>query len=228
MTSQREIYLFIGAPGSGKGSLAQKCAQELGWRKFSTGDECRKHVNEQTEIGKEIDFAIKSGKLITDELVIAMAAEWLNQNNQDVSAVILDGYPRTIIQAQALDKLLQLGAWKLYVIKLVVGDETVVARLSNRYICQNKRCQAIYSLDTSRPLSSKNEMTCKICGAPLERRKDDEPETVRERLSIYHKHEDELLQFYCSRGQIIKELKVERPLPDVFRDFQQLIGFNGA
>ncbi|TET07002.1 hypothetical protein E3J79_00195 [Candidatus Dependentiae bacterium] len=74
MKRQMEIYLFIGPPGSGKGSLAQKCIRELGWKKFSTGNECRKHVSEQTEIGKEIDFAIKSGKLITDELVIAMVS----------------------------------------------------------------------------------------------------------------------------------------------------------
>jgi len=76
------------------------------------------------------------------------------------------------------------------------------------------------------PLSSKNEITCEICLGQLEQRKDDEPATVRERLVIYHKHEDELLQFYRNRGQTIKELKCEKPLPDVFRDFKQLIGFN--
>jgi len=226
----KDIYLLIGSPGCGKGALAQQCVQKLGWKHLSTGNICRRHISEQTEIGKEIDFAIKSGKLISDELVTAMVAEWFDKDTQDVPAVILDGFPRTRAQAQALDNLLsgRSGEWNLHVLKFNVTDDTVVDRLSRRYICMDKECQVVCSLDVIDPLSGCKAAKCKICSSLLERRKDDEPEAVRDRLAIYHKHEDVLLQFYRDRGQAIKELNAEQPMLGVFRDFRQLIGFSAT
>jgi len=226
MKSAKGIYLLMGPPGCGKGSLAQLCVQQLGWKQLSTGNLCRKHISEQTEIGKEIDFAIKSGKLVSDELVTAMVAEWLDKDAQDAPAVILDGYPRTRAQAQALDNLLSSkpGEWNLQVITFNVSDDTVVDRLSRRYICMDKKCQAVYSLEIADPLLGHEAAKCEICSSQLERRKDDEPAAIRDRLAIYHKHEDVLLQFYKDKGLKIKELNAEQPMLDVFRDFKQLIG----
>lgn len=226
MNGSKNIYLFMGAPGSGKGSLAHQCVQGLGWKQLSTGNLCRMHVNGQTKIGKQIDFAIKSGKLISDELITTIVVEWLKQVSRDSTAVILDGYPRTLVQAKSLDDVLknQLKDWKLQIIKLTVADDIIVDRLSRRVVCQNQECQAVYSLnENSDP--AEQLMSCNICENILVRRNDDEPKAIRERLIIYHKHEDSLLEFYRKRGQVIRELNVEKPLPDVFRDFKHLIGF---
>jgi len=149
MSRSKDIYLFMGAPGSGKGSLAQQCVQKLGWKQLSTGNLCRMHVNEQTEIGKQIAFSIQSGKLIPDELITAMVVEQFNQMAKDSSAVILDGYPRTLAQADALDDALknQFNTWNLHVIRLVIADDIIIDRLNRRLVCQNQECQAVYSLN---------------------------------------------------------------------------------
>ena len=104
------VILFIGPPGSGKGTLSQKCVQKLGWQQISTGDLCRRHIAKQTEIGKSIDFAIKSGKLVSDGLISQMVFDWFRQENIESDVVILDGYPRTVNQAKDFDELAdQLG-----------------------------------------------------------------------------------------------------------------------
>src|SRR5438105_2140053 len=99
------IFIFLGPPGSGKGSVSRLCIKDLGWVQLSTGNLCRKHIAKQTEIGKEIDFAIKSGKLVSDDLITNMVLEWFQKDFDDSHTVILDGYPRTIMQAQAFTKL---------------------------------------------------------------------------------------------------------------------------
>jgi len=229
MKSTMDIYLFMGAPGSGKGSLAQLCVQELGWKQLSTGNLCRKHISEGTKIGKEIDFFIKSGKLVPDELVTAMVVEWLDQEANDTTPIILDGFPRTRVQAEALDK--ELGKserWNLKIINLVIDDEAVVKRLSHRFICKNKECQAIYSLDPDCILLGDNGIVCEVCQEKLCRRKDDKPEAIRERLAIYHKHEDSLLQYYRDKGYRIVDLEAQQPLPETFEDFKRIAGSDTA
>ena len=94
--SIERIVLFVGPPGSGKGTLSQKCVQELGWKQISTGDLCRAHIANETEIGKKIDFAIKSGKLVDDGLISQMVFEWFSEQKNGPHTVILDGYPRTV------------------------------------------------------------------------------------------------------------------------------------
>lgn len=220
----QDIYLFIGPPGSGKGSLAQECVQEFGWKQLSTGNLCRKHISEQTKIGKEIDFAIKSGKLIPDELVTTMVGQWLDQDARNAKAVILDGYPRTLTQAYALEALLteNIGQWSLKIINLIVNDDVIVRRLSHRFICQNNQCQAVYSLDPCLMMAENQDIGCELCKHPLCRRKDDEPEAIRERLVTHHRHEGNLLLFFRAKGYAILELGVERCLPEVFSHFKQL------
>lgn len=225
MHLQEKILIFIGPPGSGKGSLSSLCIQKFGWNQLSTGNLCRKHVAKETSIGKKIDFAIKSGKLIPDDLVAQMIIEWfINQPTSD-STVILDGYPRTVTQAQFFNDFIQkkFKAPKLQVIRFLIPDDTVVTRLCYRYICQNNDCQAVYSLTPNSLNNSKKMMICDFCSSSLYRRSDDKESTIRKRLKIYYKYEKELLDFYCFAGQFIRKINVNKALSEVFEDFKQLI-----
>jgi len=225
LSSSTDLIILFGPPGAGKGSLSDMCVNTLGWAQLSTGNLCRKHIAEQTEIGKQIDFAIKSGKLVSDSLVTSMVDDWLNRQIGNVPAVILDGFPRTIAQARALDEFLKnkSDSIKLSVIRLHISDEKVVDRLSHRYICSNSECQAIYSLGVGSTLVPRKDMICDKCGHSLMRRKDDEGNAIRERLQIYNKHEQDLLNFYKSTQYRLIELNVERALPLVFEDFQKMV-----
>lgn len=223
---KHDLYIFIGPPGSGKGSLADLCVRELAWRQLSTGNVCRHHISRQTEIGKQIDFAIKSGKLVSDSLIVSMVADWFDEYLTRCPAVILDGFPRTVPQAQAFTALLnnQFGAMRAQVIQLDISDEGVVQRLCSRFICENNECQAVYSLAPDSALAPKKAEICDVCSGRLARRKDDDEATVRERLAGYHRHERALVDYYKTLGEPIRQLPVEKPLQEVFKDFKQIIG----
>ncbi len=225
MSKCTDLVILLGPPGAGKGSLAGLCISALGWKQLSTGNLCRKHIAEQTEIGKQIDFAIKSGKLVSDSLVTGAVEDWLETSIGGARAVILDGFPRTVAQARSLHELIEKkrDSLKLKVVRLSVSDDTVVARLCNRYICANIECQAVYSLGNGSVLHPKVAMICDQCGCSLIRRKDDNEESVKERLKIYHKHEQDLLNFYIQTNQSIAEFNVERPLHDIFEDFKNIM-----
>ncbi len=226
ISAQRELFIFIGPPGSGKGTLADACVKNLNWKQLSTGNLCRQHIAEQTDIGKHIDFAIKSGKLVSDSLIVAMVHDWFSRYLAIHNMVILDGFPRTVPQAQELSSLLEknFSNARLKIMQLEISDEGVIQRLCSRYLCENNECQAVYSTASGSTLAPKVSMICDICQTRLIRRKDDEEATVRERLSGYYKHEKALLDFYRERGQAIQRLSVEKPLGDVFKDFKQLVG----
>lgn len=226
----KDLFVFFGPPGSGKGSLAQLCMQRLGWQQLSTGNLCRKHIAEKTEIGQEIDFTIKSGKLVSDNLIARMVEGWFNEYAPDQCPVILDGYPRTIIQAQALSTLLEqkLSFVQLRVVNFLISDERVIDRLNKRYICENNTCQAVYSLAGDNALAPKSNLTCNVCATGLTRRKDDEPETIRKRLSGYHEHAKSLITYYKNIDHPIIEISVDKPLNDVFVEFKNLIGLQST
>ena len=225
MNLQEKIFIFIGPPGSGKGSLSNLCTQKFGWKQLSTGNLCRKHIANETSIGKKIDFAIKSGKLIADGLITKMITEWFINQSVDNSAVILDGYPRTVEQARFFDDFIKKNfkVPQLQIIKFLIPDDTVVTRLCCRYICQNSDCQAVYSLTPDSLNCSKKSLTCDHCASKLGRRSDDKETTIRKRLKTYYKYEKELLNFYHCIGQIIKKVDVDKPLNAVFKNFKQLI-----
>jgi adenylate kinase len=223
----KDIYIFIGPPGSGKGTLSDWCTESFGWKQLSTGNLCRQHVEENSPIGHQIDFALKSGKLVSDHVVTEMVLDWFTHRAQCVSTVILDGFPRTMLQArlfhQALEQL-RFG-WSVFVIELEVDDGVVVQRLANRCVCANKKCQSVYSLAAITDLLSDigNELRCKKCSAQLVRRNDDTECVIKERLVVYRQHRDELMGFYDQLGLPIRKLDAGVPQNVLFTQFEQVV-----
>lgn len=226
MNQAANVFIFIGPPGAGKGSLASLCVKHFDWLQISTGNLCRKHIAEQTKIGKEIDLILKSGKLIEDDLITFMVFEWFNENVDKSSGIIFDGYPRTVAQAQAFDAMLkaQFPAVRVRVILFNLDDDVVVNRLCSRYVCQNKECQAVYSLSPHSDLAPVETTVCDLCSGVLGRRDDDNEIAVRNRLEIYHRHEQQLINFYQDNGIEIITLDASKPLREVFEKFVHIVG----
>lgn len=222
MSNLRQIVIFLGAPGSGKGTLSRVCVERLGWKQLSTGDLLRQHVEAQTEVGKEIDFVIKSGMLVQDNLIIDIVVQWLLTEVGGAQVVILDGFPRTLAQAKSfinvISKSFQGVAVNIY--RLVVPDAQIVDRLSSRIVCSNKECQAIYS--TRRLGESQWQvMPCHICGAVLTKREDDASEKIQARLVSYYRHVDQLLEYYRSIGCEVIDIDATGSSEQVFQTLME-------
>lgn len=229
MNSDKEIVILIGPPGAGKGTLAQLCLHRMGWVQCSTGDLCRKHIAEKTTIGSQIDLFIKSGKLISDELIIEMVEEWLVKNLNSCNKIIFDGFPRTLIQAELLESLLRKSSFKnisVSIVKMELDNETVVKRLSSRLICQNSVCCAVYSVAALD--KAQDSLRCTECSSRLVRRSDDVEEVVRDRIAMYHVHAHELLIYYQSLGRKIDNISVLQPIEQVFDQFVTLMNCKTA
>ena len=174
--------IMLGAPGSGKGTIGNEICKKYNLVHLATGDIFRDEMKRQTELGKKAEEYMSQGKLVPDEITIAMVEGKLDE----LENVLLDGFPRTIPQAEALDKYLaKKGKNITAVINLDVPDEDIVVRTSSRVICSNKECGASYNTVFMPP---KVEGICDRCGSPLIKRKDDEPETIRQRLEVYHQN----------------------------------------
>ncbi|OGB97993.1 hypothetical protein A3F06_01965 [candidate division TM6 bacterium RIFCSPHIGHO2_12_FULL_36_22] len=219
---QQDIVIFIAPPGAGKGSISQKCIKELGWEQLSTGNLCRKNIEKGSELGQKIDFAIKSGRLVSDDLIVAMVREWFHENPDRDRTVILDGFPRTVPQAMAFKAMLtaEFPLTRVRVVQLKVSDEELIRRLTSRLTCSNKDCQQVYSLLESSGMIPKVDLECDICKSKLTQRSDDNITTVRDRLSNYYRHEEDLLNYYSSVGWSIIQVNVESSLDKVFDQFK--------
>src|SRR3990167_8884154 len=147
MEFRRKLLVFLGPPGAGKGSLSQMFVKKYGALQLSTGNLCRKQVAEGTEIGKQIDFAMKSGTLVPDSVIIEMVIDWLETDAQDAEFVIFDGFPRTVAQVRAFVELLKErhAGLQLFIVRMDIAQDKLVTRLSSRVICSNRGCQAVYS-----------------------------------------------------------------------------------
>ena len=186
--------VMLGAPGSGKGTIGKILSHDLGLTHVSTGDIFREQSNKKTELGKKIREYMESGALVPDEVVIeTVKARLLEEDVKD--GAILDGFPRTVAQAEALRDFLKENRpeAKRVAIELDVPDAEIVRRVVNRLICTNKSCGEIYNKETRPP---KQEGICDVCGSELKRRKDDNEETVTKRLDIYHQNSKNLIDFY--------------------------------
>ena len=195
--------MFLGAPGAGKGTQAENTAKRLGIPAISTGAIIRSAIQNGTEMGLAAREYTENGKLVPDEVVIGIIRERLDM--EDCKAgFILDGFPRTVVQAEALDKM---GIDMDAIVSIEVSDEDIVARMSGRRVCP--KCGATYHVD-SKP--SKDGTTCDVCGDALTIRKDDAPEVVRDRLRVYHEQTEPLKDYYNAKGKlrvVVGQEKVE-------------------
>lgn len=190
--------IMLGAPGTGKGTIGAEICKHYNLTHLATGDIFRDEIKRQTELGKKANEYISKGQLVPDEITISMCASYLDKSDN----ILLDGFPRTINQAEALKKYLDERNKKITaVIDLCVPDEDIVIRTSSRIICSNKECGASFNTVFMKP---KVEGICDICGSKLIKRPDDNPETIRKRLAIYHEQTEPLIDFYINEGLLEK------------------------
>lgn len=197
------VIIMLGAPGTGKGTVAGILTQKLGIPQVSTGDIFRKHIKEQTELGKLADKYISKGHLVPDDVTIDLVKSRLQEDDVK-NGIILDGFPRTVVQAEALDKMLAEQGRKVdMVVNLTTPKEEIIERIINRRICSNPECKTIYNLILNPP---KVEGICDKCGSEVIQRKDDNRETVEARLENYLNVTSPLVEYYTKKGNLRTEV----------------------
>ena len=197
------IIIMLGAPGTGKGTVAGLLQEKLEIKQVSTGDIFRKNIKEQTELGKLAEQYISKGQLVPDDVTIKIVEERLNEPDVQ-KGIILDGFPRTLKQAEALDKILEEKGKKVdRVINLTTPEEEIIERIVNRRVCSNQECKAVYNIVLNPP---KVEGICDKCGSKLIRRKDDTEETVKARLKNYFTQTSPLVNYYEKQGNLKTEM----------------------
>lgn len=185
--------VMLGKPGSGKGTVGKMLSKSLDIVHISSGELFRSYVKKAGKIGQEIDSYISKGNLIPDELAIKLVEKRLLEPDCE-NGVILDGFPRTVEQAKQFDEFLKKQKSKIDIaVELKLSDQDIIDRISKRRVCPNSECREIYNLEFKRP---KQEGVCDACGSKLIQRDDDKIETVKQRLKIYHKTAEKLVDYY--------------------------------
>jgi len=200
--------VIFGPPGSGKGTQADKVAERYGIPHISTGDMFRAAMDKKTELGLKIKDMMAKGILIPDEITIRLVEMRLKKTDC-TEGFILDGFPRTIEQAEALDEMAEIG----FVIVLDVPDEVVLERITKRRTCA--KC--------GRPTTAAEGEKCSECGGELVKRSDEDVETIKHRLKVYHDQTQPLLEYYKPRD-IVHHVNGDRPVEDVFKDVIKVLG----
>ena len=191
------IIIMLGAPASGKGSVSEILSKELNIPAVSSGDIFRKHISEGTEIGKKLNEYVTKGELVPDSIVLEMLEARLNEEDAK-GGLILDGFVRTIPQAEALDKMLEERNQKIdAVVNLETPTEEILERVTNRRIC--RKCKAVYNTVLH---PSKVEGVCDTCGGELYQRDDDTIEKAKNRLEVYYKETAPLTEYYKNTGAL--------------------------
>ena len=210
--------IMLGAPGAGKGTQAKMLAEKYGIPHISTGDIFRANIKEGTELGKKAKEYMDKGLLVPDELVVDLVMDRFKADDCK-NGYILDGFPRTIPQAEALDSALAAVGEKMdFAINVEVPDENIVNRMSGRRACVG--CGATYHIKYN---PTKVEGICDVCGKELILRDDDKPETVLNRLKVYHEQTQPLIDYYGKAG-IVKEVDGTVDMNDVFNAIVEILG----
>lgn len=210
--------IMLGAPGAGKGTQAKKIAEKYGVPHISTGDIFRANIKNGTELGQKAKTYMDQGLLVPDELTVALVIDRI-QNEDCKNGFVLDGFPRTIPQAEALDEALKgLGEAMDYAIDVDVPDENIINRMSGRRACLD--CGATYHIVT---IPTKVEGICDACGSKVVLREDDKPETVQKRLEVYHAQTQPLIDYY-KKQNILKSVDGTQPMEEVFRAIVEILG----
>ena len=213
------IIIMLGAQGTGKGTVAGLISKSIGLPQVSTGDIFRQNISEKTELGIEADKYISKGNLVPDDITVPMVEDRLTWEDAK-NGVILDGFPRTIEQAEKLDEILSKNGKKVdLVVNLVTPKEEIIDRMLTRRVCTNQECKATYNTKLNPP---KEEGICDRCGSPLKQREDDsDPKAIERRLEIYEEKTSPLVQYYDKKGVLKTEtvsLAINRMGKDVAED----------
>lgn len=210
--------IMLGAPGAGKGTQAKRIADKYGVPHISTGDIFRANIKEGTELGKKAKTYMDQGLLVPDELVVELVVDRIRQADCK-NGFVLDGFPRTIPQAEALDEALKnIGETMDYAINVDVPDENIISRMSGRRACVE--CGATYHIVT---IPTKVEGICDVCGSKLVLREDDKPETVKKRLEVYHAQTQPLIEYYKKQG-ILRTVDGTQLMDAVFDAIVEILG----
>ena len=209
---------MLGAPGAGKGTQAKLIAEKYGVPHISTGDIFRANIKNGTELGKEAKEYMDKGLLVPDELTVRLLLDRVAQVDCK-NGYVLDGFPRTIPQAEVLDKeLTKLGDSVDFAVDVDVPDENIIRRMSGRRACLN--CGATYHIVNIPP---KKEGICDVCGSELVLRDDDQPETVKNRLKVYHEQTQPLIEYYTGKG-VLRTVDGTLPMEEVFDAIVKILG----
>ncbi len=210
--------IMLGAPGAGKGTQAKKIAEKYNIPHISTGDIFRANIKNGTELGQKAKTYMDQGLLVPDELVVDLVMDRFAQPDCE-NGYVLDGFPRTIPQAEALDAALEKAGAKIdYAINVEVPDENIINRMSGRRACV--ACGATYHLVHIPP---KKEGVCDSCGKELILRDDDKPETVKKRLDVYHEQTQPLIDYYTQKGALV-EVDGTVDMEEVFNAIVKILG----
>ena len=210
--------IMLGAPGAGKGTQAKQIADKYSIPHISTGDIFRANIKNGTELGKKAKEYMDQGALVPDELTCDLVMD-RNQQDDCKNGFVLDGFPRTIPQAEALDAaLVKINEKMDFAIDVDVPDENIVNRMGGRRACLN--CGATYHVVS---IPSKVEGICDRCGSEVVLRDDDKPETVQKRLTVYHEQTQPLIDYYNKQG-ILKTVDGTQPMEDVFQAIVSILG----
>ena len=204
-------FIFLGPPGAGKGTLAAHVSEEYRIPQISTGDIFRENIKNQTELGKKVKAVIDAGGLVSDDLVLEIVGDRLKKDDCK-NGFILDGFPRTIPQAEAFEKL----GIPVQVVNFEVNNQLIIDRLSNRRVC--KECKANYNVKFMPP---KVEGKCDKCGGELFTREDDKIESITNRLEVYRKETEPLIDFYRKLDKMV-DIDSARDSKEVLVDFKKL------
>ena len=206
--------ILLGAPGAGKGTQAELLTEKLGIPSISTGNMLREAMANGSDLGKQVRSYMDSGSLVPDELILGIVAERVSQPDCK-NGFILDGVPRTLAQAQAMDAA---GIQIDHVVSLEVDDDDIAGRMAGRRVCTH--CGASYHIVSNPP---KTEGVCDLCGGAVAIRKDDEPETVKHRLQVYHASTEVLKDYYEAQNKL-RLVYGNQPIEDTNRDILKAIG----
>jgi adenylate kinase len=212
--------VLLGGPGSGKGTQAKKLTEKLAVPQISTGDIFRAALKEGTPMGLKAKTYMDKGELVPDDVVIGVVEERLAKPDLD-KGFMLDGFPRTLAQAEALDKIMtSLNKAIDHAILVDVPDEELVGRLSGRRTCKNSACGKMYHVMFNPP---KVDGKCDACGSDLYQRDDDNETTIRERLAVYNSATAPLIDYYDGKG-LLRKVKGVGPIDEIFASIEKVLG----
>ena len=206
--------ILLGAPGAGKGTQAELLIEQLGIPSISTGNMLREAMANGSELGKQVKTCMESGSLVSDDVILSIVAERVAQSDCK-NGFILDGVPRTLAQAEALDAK---GVRIDHVVSIEIDDAVIEGRMTGRRVCT--KCGASYHITAHPP---KTEGICDHCGSQISIRKDDAPETVHHRLEVYHESTEVLKSYYAKQNKLIL-VSGDQPIMDANRDILRALG----